>query len=279
MKSDKMIVDLETKIKTHKPKDYIKFAYIVLGLSILCFLILKSFIGSYNAFAIATSIPLSIMFFVYFIFLPSKFIYFWLCEGILFFFLKNIKKGIDSETLIFCPRNKLFSPSYWMSPNYDLDLIFLIMYLKKNKINFSLCQDKSLEKFDEIMENKKIKNLYLFGHGKMHGFSLEKGKVINYCRYADKKYKKDFIFPVHCYFGEGKCITEYCVPIKNLEKCSNESGVISSLDIANYYLNKTLGPSKNLGQKIKKFGILTLYKLPIFFSLIIWIMILYFTIF
>lgn len=268
---------MKNKITTRNPRDYIKCMYLLLGFTVCMFTILSFFLPKSLAFSLAFAIPFSIFFIFFFFILPWRFFNFWVSEIVVWGGLRKVKKGINSETVVFVPKNQIFSPTCWLNPNYDVDLLFLIKYLKNNNIDFSICRDRDLEKLDQIMEDKKIKNLYLFGHGKTHGFSLGKGNVINYCRYSDDKYNKDFIFPIHCKLGRGKCITEYCNSIKNMKECSHFSGMITSFDIVKYYINTILNHEKSkIRHNFKRFLMWALYGIIPIISFLLWIGVLYY---
>ncbi|MDD3178678.1 MAG: hypothetical protein PHR26_04130 [Candidatus ainarchaeum sp.] len=115
-----------------------------------------------------------------------------------------------------------------------------------------------------------VKNIYLLGHGRRHGFKLNDSEMINYCEYKDCS--KNFVYQLHCNDKYGCSLIDYVVPKFNKKKCLNNYEVTTEFKINKLFLQKI--------KKIKKinfYDLIICYSLYIFLilSFIIWIFLLY----
>ncbi|MDD3976470.1 MAG: hypothetical protein WCY27_04085 [archaeon] len=221
-----------------------------IGLSLLMRIICKLF--NFNNFELSY-IPLSILFLFFVIIivvLISKLFNFWLVELIIYFKLKSIKINKPANTVIIIGQINFNKISYWITPNYDLDLLLIINYLRLKNTDFSIYRNVTVNILDAIMLNRKIKNVYLLGHGMRHGFKIDSDIILNYCRYDNTKYKKDYVYQIHCNNGYGKSLVEYVVPKKNQKDCLPEHGYMSNITIQHMFMDKIIDIEENHKSKI-----------------------------
>ena len=146
-------------------------------------------------------------------------------------------------------KNEYFSPSFWVSPNYDTDLLIVVEYLRMIGRPYSIYYEASIETIDEIMADKNIKTVFFFGHGRRHGFAIDKGNVVDYCRYDDPKYTKDYVYQIHCNHGKGKSLVEYVVSNENQPQCLPEHGYMSNLTVGEMFVDKIIALKQQTGYK------------------------------
>ncbi len=227
------------KRKTYvaEPPDFTAFAYWVLIFSVGSYLTVKT-LNAKIALPFLLMFPAMIgIFFILFL-LPVRLFSFIITEVFLRVYLFHTSKGVPQETVIVIGKNEYRRPSFWTSPNYDTDLILLVKYLRLLGKPFSIYYESSLEKLDEIMTNKKIRTVYLVGHGRRHGFVVDGKTVVDYCRYQGAKYRKDFVYQIHCNHGGGKSLVEYVVPRANQEGCLPEHGYMTNHTITQLFIDK-----------------------------------------
>jgi hypothetical protein len=231
--------------------DWGTFAYWAFILSLYIYFVVRTFSNPKFAAPFLFMIPAMIGIFGIFFIVPVRIFTFWITELILFFHLLNVPKNKPTRTVIVIGKNEYFKPGFWLKPNYDTDLLLLKKLLRLKGEDFSIFKNVTLEQLDEIMQNKTIKTVFLVGHGRRHGFVLGANTVVDYCRYDDKKFEKDFVYQIHCNQGGGKSLVEYVVPEKNQEECKPEHGYMSNITINQMFIDKII-KIKNLG-RIKSF--------------------------
>lgn len=227
--------------------DFISIAYLLLFYSIVLFIGVKTLTNSKFAFPVLFFVPAFIGIVVFYIVLPIRLLNFIISQVILFFYLRNIKKNTPSETVIVTGKSEYKSPSFWFNPNYDLDLIFLLEYLKLKKEDFSIYKNVDIKTLDKVMSNNNIRTVYIVGHGRRHGFVIDANTTLDYCRYNDPKYKKNFVYQIHCNSQKGTSLVEYVVDEKNREECLPEHGYISNFTINQMFIDKII-EYKNYGK-------------------------------
>ncbi len=227
--------------------NYISILYLLLFYSIVIFLIVGSLTNTKFALPFLFLIPTIIAFIVLYFLLPIRFLMFLINHIILFFYLKNLKENKPSTTVIVLGKSEYKSPSFWFNPSYDLELILLIKYLRLKREDFSLYKNVDIKTLDKIMSNKKIKNVYLVGHGRRHGFMIDSNTIVDYCRYNNKKYKKEFVYQLHCNGGKGVSLVEYVVPKRNQKLCWPEYGYLTTLSISRMFIDNIIKLKKYKG--------------------------------
>lgn len=239
--------------------DWTALAYWILVFSFGAYFLVRTISDEKIALPILILFPSLIGIFVILFFLPIRFINFLITEIILRILLFHTPKGYPAETVVVIGKNEYFKPSFWYAPNYDTDLLLIIHYLKQLGKPFSMYYDISIETLDEIMANSDIRTVYFVGHGRRHGFMIDRKTVVDYCRYNDEKYKKDFVYQIHCNQGGGTSLVEYVVPNENQKECLPEHGYMTNITITQMFIDKII-KHKNYG-KIKAQWMTTAYKM------------------
>ena len=123
---------------------------------------------------------------------------------------------------------------YVLSTYLGIDYLLKYLKLKYKKIGFYLTPSK--REFDDYLRNKRVRVLYLIGHGSSRGFELNKREGISYSDYRNSKIIKDEVHLYHCGHGNGKTLIDYLVKKRNRKKChsyDNKKMIISY--ILNFY--------------------------------------------
>lgn len=237
--------------------DWIFIGYVVLFYFIAFFLIIKYLFGLKVAFPFLLLPPLFLGIFVFYFLLPARLFIFLITHSILSVYLGKVKKNTPSRTVIVIGKCEYKSPRFWFSPNYDLDLLFLIEYLKLKNGNFSIYKNVDVKALDEIMSNKDIRTVYLVGHGRRHSFAIDSKTFVDYCRYDSPKFKKDFVYQLHCNHGDGISLAEYVVSKNNWKECLPGHGYMSNMTVTKMFVDKII---EHKGYKgLRKYIVSTIY--------------------
>jgi hypothetical protein len=230
------------KKKTYvvNPPDLIAIAYWVLVFSLGPYLIIRVVLNEKIALPFLLMVPSAIGVFIILFFLPFRVITFFITEFFLRRRLSHTLKNVPAETVVVIGKNNYSKPSFWVSPNYDTDLLLIVKYLRMLGKPFSIYYDTSVETLDAIMANEKIRTVYLIGHGRRHGYAIDGNTVVDYCRYNNPKFKKDYVYQIHCNHGRGTSIVEYVVPNENQNECLPEHGYMSNLTITQMFIDKII---------------------------------------
>lgn len=220
--------------------DWGSWGYWIFIISLFIYFIVRSFSNPRFATPFLFMIPAIIGIFVIFFFVPVRILTFWITELVLFLHLRNVSKSKVESTVIIIGKNEYLKPSFWLNPNYDIDLLFIKKYLRMKKEMFSVFKDVSLTQLDEIMKNKNIRIIYLVGHGRRHGFVLNTKTVVDYCRYNNKKFEKEFVYQIHCNQWGGKSLVEYVVTKENRDICKPDHGYMSTTTINQMFIDKII---------------------------------------
>lgn len=232
--------------------NYITWGYWALLISVFMYLFFKILIGKTQSLPVLFVVPMFIGFILIYLLLPVRALLFFVNQLIIRVTLFSVNRNHPKKTVIVIGKDEFKNPSYWVSPNYDLDLLLIVKYLKIKNEDFSIYYNVDKSKLDEIMTNKDIKTVYLVGHGRRHGFALSKNEVVDYCNYNNmNKYKKDFVYQIHCNHGKGKSLVEYVVPEENRTECLPEHGFMSNFSITEMFVDKII-EYKGYG-KVKRF--------------------------
>lgn len=151
-------------------------------------------------------------------------------------YLRNFKQDKAQEVAIILTHSNWLKLGAWIMPNHTLSEIKRIVEcLEAKKQKFSFYPDASVKDVERIMSNKKIKEVYLVGHGNSHVFQLSTDEAVYYCDFNDPKYRKDFVHQLHCGSPYGKSLIDYVVPQENRDKCFFARKKINS-----FYIEKEL---------------------------------------
>lgn len=228
----------ENKYYISNLPDLVSILYFLSFCFIASFLIVKYLFGLKIAVSVLLLPPLFLGIFIFYFLLPVRLFIFLVTQLILLLCLRKVKKNIPSKSVIIVGKTDYKSPRFWFSPNYDLDLLFLVEYLRVKKEDFSIYENIDIKTLDRIMSNKDIKTVYLLGHGRRHSFAVDSKIVVDYCRYDDPKFRKDFVYQLHCNHGGGKSLVEYVVPKDNWKECLPSHGYMSSMTITTMIADK-----------------------------------------
>lgn len=147
---------------------------------------------------------------------------------------KNETKNFDSALIL--GNNSLFSLKSWVLSSYNYDFNHFFKYLKLKGTRYKIFNKPTTKEFDEIIRDKRIKSMYLFGHGSRHNFALFEERPIYYCRYENKGINKDFIAQYHCNHGFGKSLADCIVKDKKKrDKCE-----ITNTKIHSFLINREI---------------------------------------
>jgi len=141
--------------------------------------------------------------------------------------LKKYSKNKNPNTIIIFGIETLASSFFYSIYNIR-GLNILINYFNQNNIKFKICFNISRLEFDEILNNKNIKNIYLIGHGRKTAFKLNKNELILSYDYQNSKIEKDSIHLYHCTHENGKSLIDFLVSNKNKHKCYIKNGLFYS---------------------------------------------------
>ena len=259
---------------TNKP-DLISVAYTILFYLIALFYIYKTLTNTQSALPLLIIFPAFIGIFFFYFVLPIRFLNSVIIQTMTFIYLSKIKKNTPSKTVIVTGKSDYKSLSFWFSPNYGLDIIYLLKFLKLKGEDFSFYKNVDIKTFDEIMSNTKITTVYIVGHGRRHGFAIDAETAVDYCRYNDPKYKKNYVYQIHCNQQKGTSLVEYVVDEKNKAECLPEHGYFSNFGINRMFIDKII-EFKKYGKWKSIFAKLLYNSLPIlviYLTLLIWILI------
>jgi hypothetical protein len=254
MKLIKKLFPKKEKKKTYVAEnpDWTTFGFWIVMLSFASYFIVRAVLNKTIALPFLMAFPALIGVFVILYMLPFRAITFAITLIVLGLHLRKIPRDQPLETVVIVGKNDYWRPSFWAAPNYDTDFLILIRYLKLKGSPFAIYENVTIEKFDEIMENTNIKTVYIVGHGRRHGYGLDSKIIVDYCRYKDDaKYRKDFVYQIHCNHGSGTSLVEYVVPREHQAGCLPEHGFMSNTTINQMFIDKIIAHQKYVGWKAK----------------------------
>jgi len=251
---DSPVLDMFSKIKKlfrKKKKSYVAeapdwntYAYWVLIFSVGVYFIIRAISNKTVALPMLTALPSLIGIFLILFLLPVRAFTFLITEIVIRVRLFHIPQNIPVETVVVIGKNEYRKPSFWLAPNYDTDLLLLVRYLRLLGKPFSVYYNVSIEKLDEIMGNKDIRIVYLVGHGRRHSYCIDGKTSVDYCRYQDPKFSKDYVYQLHCNGGGGVSLIEYVVPKEHQEECLPEHGLMSNVTVNQMFIDKIIALKK-----------------------------------
>lgn len=136
-------------------------------------------------------------------------------------YLKGFKQNVPAEVVVVLGRSDWFKLEAWIKHNFlKSEIELLVKYLKAKRQDFSFYSDVSFKDVEKIMGDKRIKEVYFFGHGTSHVFQLNTEDYLYYCDFNNlQKYGKEFVHQIHCGTPDGKSLVDYVVPKENQNKC------------------------------------------------------------
>ncbi len=134
---------------------------------------------------------------------------FWLINGYYVNKAKDESDGEKYEAVVLT--NKYFKDKYFI---YLSGIMFLIMYLKKNKIPYKLMKKFDKKKFQEFIYDNSCHGLYIIGHGIRHGLNIDKNEILYYCSFKGAPPKK-FVKQLHCNNFGGESLADIIAPNKD----------------------------------------------------------------
>jgi len=136
--------------------------------------------------------------------------------GIFYFDRRYVHKNMEFNV------NKKYSAiilasNYWPEKIsvYSIDIPKLLKTLKLKKESYKVYEFVSAKEFKKIINNPKVSNVYILGHGQRHGVKLGKNECIYYCEFKNAK-KKEAIFQFHCNHYGGKSLADYILSKKGI---------------------------------------------------------------
>jgi len=243
------------KTYTDQAPDYSTLAYWVLITSICAYFIVSTISNKKIALPFLLMFPSMIGIFAILFLFPIRALMFLFNEIILRVHLFHVPKNSPAEIVVVIGKNEYLKPAFWTAPNYDMDLLLIVKYLRMVGKPFSIYYEATIELLDQVMANKKIHTVYIVGHGRRHGYRLDSRTVVDYCRYNSSKYKKDFVYQIHCNHGYGTSLVEYVVAKENHPECLPEHGYMSNVSINQMFIDKMIKLKNYSGLRANLFRI------------------------
>ena len=136
-------------------------------------------------------------------------------------YLRDLKKNTPAETVIILGHSKWTRVKEWLRPNYSMkELKYLVACMRAEKRDFSFYPNASFKEVESLMAGKSVNEVFFYGHGDTHGFSLDTGCAVFYCDFNDPKYAKERVHQTHCGSEDGgKSLIDYVVSDANKGKC------------------------------------------------------------
>lgn len=231
---------VDKKTYAEEITDWTVIGYGVFFISLFIFFIITVIVNKKFALPYLLLFPSLMGVFVILFMLPVRGISFLITEIVLRVLLFHTPKNIPAETVIVIGKNEYLKPSFWIAPNYDTGLLTMVNYLRMRGKPFSIYYEASRKTLDDIMADEKIRTVLLVGHGRRHGFGIDKSTVVDYCSYSSPKYRKDFVYQIHCNQGKGTSLVEYVVPKENQQDCIPEHGYMTNLSINRMFVDKII---------------------------------------
>ena len=134
---------------------------------------------------------------------------------------KKKKNNTNSaNTAVILSNHDFFCLNHWLTSSYSYNFKVFFKYLElRNDIRYNVYDNLTKPEFNNIISNKKIKNIYLFGHGTRHMFGLYEDKPVYYCDFQNKRINKDFVAQYHCNHHYGKSLADYVVDKDKRKYC------------------------------------------------------------
>jgi hypothetical protein len=126
---------------------------------------------------------------------------------------------------------------------YFSGVMFLIMYLKKNKIPYKLMKEFDIKKFQEFIYDTNCYGLYVLGHGVRHGLKISNNEILYYCNFKDAPIK-EFVVQLHCNEYGGESLAD--IIALNKDKSYVPDGFQSCYANLVYFTNLYRRPPKNI---------------------------------
>ncbi|MBU0963067.1 MAG: hypothetical protein KKD48_04150 [Nanoarchaeota archaeon] len=119
---------------------------------------------------------------------------------------KNSRNGNINKHIAIVLANNYFPENIH---SFGLDgVIKLIKYLKKNNKSYVVYNRVNSDQLKNIINDKRVYSILLFGHGERHGLKVGKNEIVYYCEFKNHP-KKHLIAQFHCNHYSGKSLSEY----------------------------------------------------------------------
>ena len=123
-----------------------------------------------------------------------------------FYLRKNLKHGKVKNHIAIVLANNYYPENI---ASFGLDnVIDLIKYLKKKDRPYRVYNNATSNNIRNIINDKNVKSILLFGHGERHGIKVGRNEVLYYYEFPNHP-KKHLIAQFHCNHFNGKSLAEY----------------------------------------------------------------------
>ncbi|MCZ7393521.1 MAG: hypothetical protein ABOK23_02880 [Candidatus Methanoperedens sp.] len=154
---------------------------------------------------------------------------FWMAN---YLYTKKIDDEINGEEYVAVVlTNKSFNDKIFI---YFCGVMFLLMYLKKNKISYKVMKEFDIEKFKGFIYDPNCYGLYIIGHGIRHGLRISNNEILYYCSFKDAP-KKEFVQQLHCNQYGGESLAD--IIASNKEKSFAPDGFRSVYANLSYFIH------------------------------------------
>lgn len=153
---------------------------------------------------------------------------------------KNIvKQNVLSKTVVIVTNFNWYDIEFYIntSPTHT-DVFWVVKYLLKFRKDFSFYLKPTREDIENIMSDKKVREVYFLGHGNSSEFQMNAIESLKYKEFNNRKFFKDFVHQVHCGTKYGKPLRYYVVSKKNWGRCFFVRKPIAEKYIVEYFKNK-----------------------------------------
>jgi len=119
---------------------------------------------------------------------------------------KNLQQGDIRKHIALVFANNYFPENI---SGFGLDnAVRLIKYLKQTNKSYVVYDKITSSKLKKVINDKRVKSIFLFGHGERHGIKVGRNETVYYCEFPNPP-KKYLIAQFHCNHLSGKCLGDY----------------------------------------------------------------------
>lgn len=150
-----------------------------------------------------------------------------------------IKQNVFSKTVVIVTNFDWYNIEFYIntSPTHT-DVLWMVKYLLKFRKEFSFYLKPTREDIENIMSDKKVREVYFLGHGNSSEFQISAVDSLEYKEFNNRKFSKNFVHQIHCGTKYGKPLRYYVVPKKNWGRCFFVRKEIAEKEIVGYFKNK-----------------------------------------
>ena len=151
---------------------------------------------------------------------------------------EKISQNVPRNTVVLFTHFDWFNIDYYINQTTTInDVKTIVKYLVKTKKEFSFYLKPTREIIEEVMLNKKVRQVYFVGHGSSDKFQIDASESLKYKEFNNKRYFKDFVHQIHCGTKYGKPLRKYVVSKDNWKKCFFVRKLITEKEIVAYFRN------------------------------------------